>query len=147
MAQEFVTTGVIKQGQLKVRNRQPLEEWAKRQRDGEYTVTIQRAHATRSLEQNSLYWVGFVQPLSEHTGYTRDEMHAYLKARFLPAEKRRMKRLLLHNRQGDVIDEYEIDLSTTTTLNRIDFSEYLKAIEVFAAELGVTVGRIRDEVA
>jgi len=67
-------------------------------------------------------------------------MHAYLKARFLPPERRVSKMLLLHNANGEVIDEYEIDLSTTTTLNKIEFSEYLHAIQVFAGELGVIVG-------
>ena len=144
MSQAFVTTGRIEKGELKVRNRRSLDAWSKQQRDGEYTVTIERAHATRSLEQNKAYWAGFVKPLSEHTGYTPNELHAYLKSRFLPTHKRQTKTLLLHNRQGEVIDEYEVDLSTTTTLNRVEFGEYLHDISVFAAELGVTVGSSRE---
>lgn len=144
MSQAFVTTGRIERGQLKIRNRRLLDRWATQQKDGEYTVTIQRAHATRSLEQNALYFAGYVNPLADHTGYSVQEMHAYLKARFLPAQKRRTKTLLLQNRQGEVIDEHVIDLSTTTTLNKVEFSDYLSAIEVFAAELGVEVGSNRE---
>ena len=140
----FVTTASIKQGKLGVRNRAALEQWASSERDGEYTVTVERLHAIRSLESNALYWAGYVTPLSEHTGYTRDEMHAYLKARFMPTQKRRRKTLLLHNQHGEIIDEYEIDLSTTTTLNKLEFSDYLRDIGIFAGELGVEVGTNRE---
>lgn len=142
---EFVTTAAIREGKLGIRNRKALEQWAERQKDGEYTLTVERAHATRSLEQNALYHVAFVRPLSEHTGYSVTEMHEYLKARFLPAAKRKTKTLLLHDRNGVVIDEREIDLSTTTSLNRVEFSEYLHEIQVFAATLGVEVGSHRDD--
>lgn len=140
MPKPFVTTARIDQHRFKVRNRRELEQWASLERDGEYTVTIERAHATRNLEQNALYWAGFVKPLSDHTGYSMNEMHAYLKARFLPPEYRQTKTLLLQNGAGEVIDEYQIDMSTTTKLNKIQFSEYLHEIQQFAAELGVDVG-------
>jgi hypothetical protein len=140
VSKEFATTAVIQQGSLKVRNRQALESWASRERDGEYLVTVARQQATRSLEMNALYWVGFVRPLAEHTGYTSNEMHAYLKARFLPTHKRRVKHLLLHDKHGAVIDEYVIDMSTTTVLTKPEFGDYLHEIQVFAAELGVVVG-------
>lgn len=144
MNKEFLTTGRIERGQLKIRNRKDLDAWASQQRDGEYTVVVERQHATRSLEQNALYHVGYVRPLAEHTGYTVKEMHAYLKARFLPTHKRQSKILLLHDQHGVVIDEYEIDLSTTTVLNKVEFTEYLQAIDVFAADLGVIVGSKRE---
>lgn len=148
MSKPFVTTARIENHELKVRNRKEMDAWAKLERDGEYTVTIERAHATRSLEQNALYWAGYVKPLSDYTGYTPNEMHEYLKARFLPAEQRRTKRLLLHNKEtGEVLDEFEIDLSTTTNLNKIDFGEYMNAIAVFAHGLGVDVGSNREDAA
>ena len=140
----FVTTASIEAGQIRVRNRPALEAWAKCERDGEYTATFERQHATRNLEQNALYWAGYVTPLADHTGYTHNEMHAYLKARFLPTQKRRRKTLLLHNQHGEIIDEYEIDLSTTTTLNKLEFSDYLRDIGIFAGELGVEVGTNRE---
>lgn len=144
MSKPFVSTARIDGGQIKLRNRQGLEKWASFERDGEYTATFERQHATRSLESNALYWVGYVKPLSEHTGYTPNEMHAYLKARFLPTAKRKTKILLLHDQDGTVIDEYEIDLSTTTDLNKLEFGDYLRDIGVFAASLGVEVGSNRE---
>ena len=144
MASEIVLTGRVESGKLQLRNKKQMESALARWKDGEIVVTIGRLHATRNIEQNALYHVGYVKPLSEHTGYTPNEMHSYLKARFLPAEKRRTKTLLLHDKNGVVIDEYTIDLSTTTTLNKIDFSEYLHAIDVFASSLGVIVGSNRE---
>ena len=144
MKGEFVTTGRVEGGVFKIRNRPQMEVWANFQRDGEYTVIVDRLVATRNLEQNALYHVGYVKPLAEFTGYTPSEMHAYLKARFLPAHKRKMKTMLLHNQHGEVIDEFELDESSTTKLSRLEFGDYLKEIEVFAASLGVVVGSNRE---
>lgn len=140
---DYVGTAIIENGVLRIRNRPHVERWASLQRNGEYTFTIERLTARRSLEQNALYWAGYVDPLCEHTGYRPREMHLYLKARFLPAAKRKTHHLLLQNRAGEVIDEFEIDMSTTTTLNRIEFGDYLDEIQAFAATLGVTCGSNR----
>lgn len=115
------------------------------QRDGEFTVTFERAHAVRSHIQNSLYWSGFVKPLADEFGWTMQDMHEYLKRRFMPPHKRKEKRLTLVNRRtGEVIEDMYLDLTTTTDLNRIEFSEYLRDIQVWAAEQGVDVGSSRD---
>ena len=140
---EFVTTGRVIDGELKVRNRRSFDAALAKFKDGEVTITVSKAHATRSVDQNRLYFAGYVKPLSEHTGYTPNDLHTYLKQRFLPVEKRQSKTLLLHNQHGEVIDQYEIDLSTTTTLNRVEFSQYLSDIQEFAASLGVDVGSNR----
>lgn len=147
MAAHFITTAFKKDGKFTVRNREKFESWWKRCRDGEFSVTFERMHATRSPLQNSLYHVAYVKPLSEYTGYTHKEMHEYLKKRFYPAHKRKVKVMLLHNRQGEVIDEYEVDMSSTTVLDKLEFSDFLRDIGVFAAELGVDVGTNRSEAA
>lgn len=131
----FVTTGQIRNGLLQIRNRPGLNAWAAHQRDGEMVVTIERAHATRSLDANALYWAGHVQPLAEYTGYTPLEVHAYLKKRFLPNQH-----LMIQNAHGEVIDESDIE-PTTTTLNTVEFSDYLHQIQEWAlTELGVECG-------
>lgn len=148
MAKGFTTTAVIEKGVLKMRNRPKLEAWAKQQRDGEYTMTLERHVAIRNLEQNALYWAGFVKPLADEFGWTQNDMHAYLRQRFLPAHKRHVKHLALVNRRtGEYVDEMEIDLSTTTTLNKVEFSEYLRDIQVWAGEQGVEVGSNRESAA
>lgn len=145
MSQSFVTTGFIEAGEFKIRNGKAAKAWAATKRNGEeYTVTFERLHATRSVDQNSLYFAGYVKPLAEELGWTINDMHAYLKKRFLPASKRKTKTLLLHNkRTGEVVDEFELDLSTTTNLNKLEFSDYIRDIGIFAAELGVDVGSNR----
>lgn len=144
----FITTAVVKDGKIAVRNRPLLERWASMERDGEYTVVIERQHATRSLDQNAVYFAGFVKPLADEFGWTTNDMHEYLKRRFLPQHRRKEKRLDMVNRKtGEVIDSMYLDLSTTTTLNKVEFSEYLRDIQVWAAEHGVTVGSNRESAA
>ena len=133
MGTGFVTSGVIEKGQLKIRNRQALEQWAKLKRDCEVSVVIERKHATRSVAQNAYYWGVVVHLISEHTGYTPDEVHEFLKMKFLP------KKLAVQNKNGEIRDEYVIG-GTTTTLNKIQFGEYLLNIQMWAAsELDIQI--------
>lgn len=130
----FVTTARIDAGTIGIRHKSQLEAWAKQQKDGEYVIRIERLHATRSLEQNGAYWAAYVTPLSEHTGYSCEEIHEILKAKFIP------KRVAMQDGNGVIVDEYVIG-GTTTTLDRVQFGEFLRAVEVWAAtELGVILG-------
>lgn len=52
-----------------------------------YVIEIQRAKAKRSLPQNKYYWGVVVALISQSTGYTADEMHQELTARFLGYQK------------------------------------------------------------
>lgn len=97
-------------------------------------IEIRRAHATRSVIQNALYWAGYVRPLADYTGYTSPEVHAYLKKRFLPNSH-----VAIADRNGVILDEVDLE-PTTTRLTKHEFSEYLMHIAAFAAELGVDVG-------
>lgn len=138
-------TARIEDGRLKVglraleAMRLALAHWQRCQ----VTITVEKQHATRSLDQNALYWSGYVNPLAEYTGYTPFEMHAYLKKRFLP--KQRIE--IVDRRSGVVIDEQDLDQLTTTTLNKIEFGEYLDEIKAFALGLGVIVGSNREAAA
>lgn len=139
---ELVLTGVVKGGKLTVRHRKQFDAWLKKLHEGEVIVTVEKAHATRSLEQNRLYFAGYVNPIAEYTGYSPKWVHAYLKKRFLPAN-----RLLIQDATGVVVDDVEVDALTTTTLNKVEFGEYLHAIEEFAIGLGVVVGSNREAAA
>lgn len=123
-----VFTGRIRAGKLHVRNWRPLEL-----RDGEVLITVERAHATRSLLQNAWYWGQILKLISDHTGYSPDELHEYCKERF------NSKTLVIVDDQGEVKDEKTIGLSTTK-LNKVTFGEYCEAIRQWAAEdLGVVI--------
>lgn len=107
--------------------------------DGEVIVTIRSARATRTIAMNRLYWRWYVQPLSEYTGYGPDAIHQYCKRRFLAST-----RLVIADANGEIVDETDID-ATTTTLTKVEFGEYLNHIAEFAESLNVTVGVPVDE--
>lgn len=136
---ELVLSGRVEGGKMHLRNRRKFEATISRWKDCEITVTIEKAHATRSLEQNAMYWAGYVNPLAEFTGYSPKWMHAYLKKRCLPAKK-----MLIQDKNGVVVEEADLEALTTTTLNKVEFSEYLHEIEEFAQSLGVEVGSNRE---
>jgi hypothetical protein len=120
----------IERGVLSL-NRERMKQQIQIARDGEYTLTLERKHATRSLAQNALYWGIYVKTLSDYTGYAPEEIHELLKAKFLP------KRIELVDANGEVS---EITIGgSTTRLNKLQFTEYLERVFIFACELGVSI--------
>lgn len=116
-----VFTGRITAGKLHVRGWKQL-----RLRDGEVLITVERARATRSDQQNRWYWGQILRLIAEHTGYTVDELHEYCKQRFNP------KRMTFCDDAGVVTDDDTIGMSTRK-MNRIAFGEYCEAIRSWAA--------------
>lgn len=127
MTGEYVTTGTIEGGRLEIRNRTALAQALRGMKDGEVLVRIERLKATRSSRQNRYYWGVIVQLLAEHTGYTPDEMHEVLKAKFLP------KRFAVTDGNGEIRDELVIG-GSSAVLNTVEFGEYCEAIRGWAAE-------------
>lgn len=124
---EVVTTGYVRGGRLELRNKRQFGERLRRMRDGEVIVTIQRARATRSIQQSRWYWGVIVDLLSEHTGFSPEEMHDVLKAKFLP------KKLAVTDGNGEIQGEFVIG-GSTTKLNKLEFGEYCERIRQWAAE-------------
>lgn len=86
----------------------------------------------RSTPQNKYYWSVVVGLLSEHTGFTREEMHEVLKRKFLSE----IKMLPLKNKTWQ---EAEYSRSSTD-LDTKSFEEFLCQVRVWAsAELGVWI--------
>lgn len=122
----------LESGTLKL-NRRRLQALLAGHRDCNVQLTIERRHATRSLNQNAYYWSAVVETLSEHTGFTPDEMHEVLKAKFLP------KKLAVTDGNGEIKGEFVIG-GTTTRLNKVQFGDYLRDIQVWAStDLGVYI--------
>jgi hypothetical protein len=65
--------------------------------------------------------------LSEHTGYTPDELHDYLKRRFLP------KAVAMARRNGEIVDEQVIG-GSTEKLAPTEYGDYLTAVVAWARE-------------
>jgi hypothetical protein len=139
MPRDYVASGFVRQGKLKLRQKLAFERACAAWPDGEVIVRIEPARATRSRPANALYWAGYVAPLAAHTGCSPLVMHAYLKRRFLPAQHR----IIIHDQQGVVVDDVALEALTTTTLTKDEFSVYLTDIAAFACTLGVTVGSPR----
>lgn len=141
----FEGSAVKKDGKVRLRNGKAFEQWSERLREGqEVMVTFEPAHATRSLDQNALYWAGYVNPIAEYTGNSEKWMHAYLKKKFLP--KQRI--VIVDRKTGVIVDEQDLDQLTTTVLNKIEFGDYLREIEEWVTEEfhgAVVVGSNRDE--
>lgn len=130
---EIVATGIVRSGRLEVRQRQSFTAALKRLKDGEVSITIARKRAARSTQQNRWYWGVIVEMLSEHTGFTPDEMHDVLKAKFLP------KKLAVTDGNGEIKGEFVIG-GTTTRLNKLEFGEFCEAVRRWAAEdLGLVI--------
>lgn len=128
VASDVVASAFIKFGRLHIRNRRYFDEAIRRFRDGselEVAVTIRRA--TRSLNSNAFYWGAVIDTISDHTGYSPDEVHELMKMKFIP------KRLALQNGNGEVVGEYVMGGSTRKMTNP-EFWEYIEAIRRFAAE-------------
>jgi hypothetical protein len=133
MKDRITAAGFIKDGVLKVRHRKNFDASVSRMRDGDVEVMILRRRATRSLAQNRYYFGVIVKLLSDHTGYTTDEMHDVLKAKFLP------KRLTFADGNGEVKDEFVIGGSTVRLTKDQFGEEYCEPIKRWAAELGVII--------
>lgn len=86
------------------------------------TISIEVYKKKRSLEQNSYYWVVVVKLISNHTGYTEDEVHEFLKSEFIGIKKVK-------------IGGREIERGKTTTdLTTTDFMGYVAEIQQWASE-------------
>lgn len=84
----------------------------------------------RSNQQNRYYFGVCVYLLSEHLGYSREEVHEILKHKFL-------RQTLWISKKGGV-QEMSIITKSTTELTTKQFEEYLSEIRMWAsAELGV----------
>lgn len=85
-------------------------------------IVVRRKRKHRSSNQNRYYWL-VVEMLSDHTGFTKDEIHAILKRKFLLVEK-------VSERSG-VIYEY---VRSTTNLSTVEYEVYLDDVRRFAAQ-------------
>jgi hypothetical protein len=90
-----------------------LVEWA-RVHDGAQ-IAIEEIKHTRSLSQNSYYWL-YLDVIARETGDNADDLHEFFKRKLLPPVFKTIR--------GE-----EIKLpASTTDLNKNDFTEYLDKI-------------------
>jgi hypothetical protein len=83
-------------------------------------VNIKEPRSQRSINQNGYYWGVVINILADFTGYSDDEVHEILKAKFLSAEKK----------VGNEVVKYAI---STTTLDTLEFEDYCHKIREWAS--------------
>jgi hypothetical protein len=101
----------------------------------QYIVEIKVKREKRSIPQNRLYWL-WLTCLMDETGEHKDNLHEYFKQYYLGTNER------------IIFDRYRIFVSiSTTSLDTLQFTNYLNRIEQFAAaELGIILPHPEDEV-
>lgn len=109
--------GTVKNGKIKLRDTEAFVRKRAELEGEEVRLELEKWYKKRSGAQNRYYWGVVIDILSEHTGYTPDEMHRYLKKKHLPKEK--------------IFDENV--LMSTTNLTTADFEEYMKKIRMWAS--------------
>lgn len=136
---DVVASAQIRDGKLYIRNRRDFDRQIAQMKDGwEMELAVTRRRATRSPMANAYYWGVVMQLLSEHTGYTPDEMHDLCKAQFLP------KKLAVNNGNGEIVGEFVLG-GSTRGLNTNDFYEYVERVRQWAAELDVYIPDPNEE--
>lgn len=133
----FTLSATVEKGKLTLDNERRYRELLKRLRDGRYTIVIERETKGRSRQANRYLWGCCYALLSEHTGYTPDELHAHFKREFLGVQT---KRILLQDEAGEVKQESEIPVEpTTTTLDTQAFTVFIENVRRVAAEIGCVI--------
>lgn len=91
----------------------------------------------RSLQQNKFYWGGILQILCDELGYSKDEMHAILKSKFLGEIK--------FVKTKDGFEEVRVSKSTTG-LSTIEIEEFFDQIRQWAVEnFGILIPMPNEE--
>lgn len=81
----------------------------------------------RSLQQNAYYWGVIVEMISEETGHTPEEVHAFAKGMFLK------KWITFKDKEIEII-------RSTTELDKAEFEDYAEKVRRWAAsELSLSI--------
>ena len=108
--------GTVSKGKLCFNNPAELSRYLS-QLEGEVQVTIESKKKKRSTAENNYYWGVVVELLSEHFGYTPEEMHSALKFEFLYVHR----------------DSKPDTIRSTTDLSTVEMEDYLSKIRIWAS--------------
>jgi len=91
-----------------------------------------QAKDIRSIKQNAYLWGHLYKEISEHTGYTPDEVHLYCKVNFLGYIEKEY-----HNIKFNSIQNVK-ELKSTTKLTKEEFTKFCNDVKNLGNEQGVT---------
>lgn len=84
-----------------------------------YHIKITQKREKRSIDQNALYWL-WLTCIEQETGHDKNELHDIFRAKFLDYER------------IGILDFSYDRLKSTTSLNTLQFKQYLDKIQIFA---------------
>jgi hypothetical protein len=87
-----------------------------------WKVQVTERKAIRNLSQNDMYWA-ILEGLSDHLGYTKEELHDLMKYKFLKYAK-------------EVAGQPVIVVPSTSDLDTAQFAEFIENVLRFANEYG-----------
>jgi hypothetical protein len=116
--------GKVNQGKLTLNNSQIFKEELKNL-NGDVVITVAEGRGKRSTQQNRYYWGQVCTLISETTGYTPEEVHDFLKEKFLTDKKH----IVIAG------EERDIEQATTTRLTTKEFEEYCENIRRWASSV------------
>jgi hypothetical protein len=153
MKSTFFST--VKDGKLQKNTTQNILQELAHLEGKRVVITIEKQKSSRSLQQNSLYWV-YIDILSQELGHSKDEMHELVKYKFL-----KLKRFISVVNGKSVIlaleDGIYVDVSTgeihdiekvepydkigsTATLTKSEFINFIDSLITWAKDfLGITL--------
>jgi len=108
--------GVVKNGKLTLTDEGRYSAYLATLQ-GEVDVVVRRPRKQRTSPQNKFLWGVVYALISEHTGFTLDEVHDAMRLMFLRDE-----------------DKSIPTLKSTTSLSVVEMSRYWEQIRQFAAE-------------
>lgn len=109
--------GTVKDGEVRVKG--DVREYLKTL-EGDFEIKITPTKDIRTLEMNNLYW-WWMGLLSEHSGYTKHELHNYFKTKLLC--------------EVDTINgEIVLDCESTSDLTISGFAHYLQEVARLAVQ-------------
>ena len=118
----------VRQGKLHVIDRKALDAYvASLKEDSSVNIIIKRSMRTRSDQQNRYYWGAVLPTISEHTGYSVEELHETLKRLFLPT-----KIVKLGSKEVAIPP-------SSATINTMEFAEFLDRVISEAATMGISI--------
>lgn len=129
---EFVTGCRLERGKLKIRDLDHFNAGLASMRDGEYLLTVAKAFATRSPQQNNFWWGVVIERFCEKLGNTPKAMHDILKTELIG------EHYLIPDMNGVIVREVTIP-GSTAKLTTVKFSELIENAQAFGAELGINV--------
>ena len=123
--------GKVENNNLRLDRRTEFQNWLKFLEGQEIELTVRKRYRSRGLKANAYLWVIY-NYISEHTGYTPEEIHGLCKVMFLKGTR---------NLWGKI---YET-VGSTAILDTLEFTNYIEKVKLWALQdLNITVPEAQE---